>query len=147
MTMKTLAIALLATAALGLPAMAQNSNAPKTQQPQSQQSQAQPSGQQQPAQPTAQSQQNNSQQTAQNNQGNQQPISPKKLSSSDIRQVQTALNKDGFKVGRVDGRWGKETSNAVRQFQQKKGLQANGQIDQMTVADLGLNTKDFAQQK
>jgi N-acetyl-anhydromuramyl-L-alanine amidase AmpD len=142
MIMKKIAIALLATAAFGLPAMAQNASAPKTQQPQSQSAPQQPS-QPKPVQPTAQSQPSN--QTAQNQQS-QQPIAAKDLSKSDIRQVQTALNKDGFKVGRIDGRWGRETSNAVRQFQKNKGLQPNGQIDQMTVADLGLNGAQFVQQ-
>jgi peptidoglycan hydrolase-like protein with peptidoglycan-binding domain len=136
--MKKLAIALLATAAFGLPAMAQNANAPKTQSPQAQQ----PS-QPKPMQPTVQSQPSNPQQAAQN----QSPIAAKDLSKSDIRQVQTALNKDGFRVGRIDGLWGRDTSNAVRKFQKNKGLQANGQIDQMTVADLGLNTAQFAPQK
>jgi peptidoglycan hydrolase-like protein with peptidoglycan-binding domain len=140
--MKKLAIALLATAAFGLPAMAQNANAPKAQPPQSQ---TQQPSQPMPMQPTAQAQPSKPQQTAQNQQS-QQPIAAKDLSKSDIRQVQTALNKDGFKVGRIDGLWGHETSSAVRQFQKNKGLQANGQIDQMTVADLGLNSAQFAPQ-
>jgi len=55
------------------------------------------------------------------------------------------MRMDGFKAGRTDGRWGRETENAVKQFQQSKQLQATGQLDQQTVADLGLDTSQFSQ--
>jgi|SRR5579884_271762 len=134
--MKRFAIALLATAALSVPALAQN-NAPSPQQ------QPQAGNSSQPQQ--AQSQNNNAQQNEQNQANNQQPIQPQQLSKNEIREVQSALNKNGDKVGRVDGRWGPRTSSAVRKFQESKNIQANGQLDQQTLSDLGLNGAQFAQ--
>jgi peptidoglycan hydrolase-like protein with peptidoglycan-binding domain len=72
-------------------------------------------------------------------------LGPDSLSRGEVRQVQRALDKDGFKAGPTDGRWGRETANAVKQFQQSKQLQATGQLDQQTVADLGLDTSQFSQ--
>jgi hypothetical protein len=109
------------------------------QQPQNQQSQAQyPNNQQ--IQP------NNANQSAQNQPNSEQTISPTTLSRNDVRQVQQALDKNGFQVGRVDGRWGHKTSDAMKQFQQSKKIKANGQLDQKTLSDLGLNGAQFAQQ-
>jgi peptidoglycan hydrolase-like protein with peptidoglycan-binding domain len=119
--MKKFAVALLATAALSMPAVAQ-----------------------QPAQPTNQTQPQGSGQMAQNNGG--QPLSPNKLSRDKVRQVQQALDKSGFHAGTADGRWGPETSNALKQFQQSKNIKANGQLDQKTLSGLGLNGAQFAQQ-
>lgn len=171
--MKSLAIALLTTAAFAMPAMAQNnapaqSNAPAPNAP-AQNAPAQNTtnapaqskpNEQQPMKPMAQSQQQGSQQNgsqaAQNNNNNNmtqnktaagdQVIAPRKLSRADIRELQTALNKDGDKVGRVDGRWGPETRDALQKFQQVKGIQAKGRLTEQTVADLGLNTSQFTRQ-
>jgi hypothetical protein len=107
--------------------------------PQAQQSQAQ--------YPNNQQGQPNSTGSVNNQSSNEQTILPATLSRSDVRQVQQALDKNGFQVGRVDGRWGPKTSNAVRQFQQSKKLDAKGQLNQQTLSDLGLNGAQFAQQK
>ncbi len=137
--MRKIAIALLATAVIGTPAIAASNN--QQQQPQDKQMQTQGNAQQQgSAQQNAQNQQNS--QAAQNNQ----PISPRNLSRDQIREVQQALDKDGFKAGPTDGRWGRETKSAVKQFQQSKQIQGSGQLDQQTVADLGLDTSQFSQQ-
>jgi hypothetical protein len=112
--------------------------------PQVQQSEAQP--QQSQAQYPNNQQPSNANQSAQSQPNNEQTISPNKLSRNHIRQVQRALDKNGFQVGRVDGRWGPKTSDAVKQFQQKKNIEANGQLDQQTLSGLGLNGAQFAQQ-
>jgi peptidoglycan hydrolase-like protein with peptidoglycan-binding domain len=119
--MRKIAIALLATAAIGSPAIAASNNNKQQQQPQTQ---SQPSNQ-----------------AAQNNQ----PISPQDLSRGKVRQVQQALDKEGYKAGPTDGRWGRETEDAVKQFQQSKQIQANGQLNQQTIADLGLDASRFSQ--
>ena len=151
--MKKIAIAMLTTALIGTPAFAAsnyNSSDNSQQQPQSgQMHQSQNSNQDQ-----AQQNKNNQQQSAQNQQNqnqknqqtaeNNQPMQPNNLSRGEIRQVQQALDKDGFKAGTTDGRWGPHTQDAVKQFQQSKQIQANGQLNQQTVADLGL---DFSQQQ
>jgi Putative peptidoglycan binding domain len=134
--MRTMAMALLATSLISAPAIAASDN----QQPQTNQMQPHDNSQR-PAQPQGNAQQNqpNTQQQAQNNQ----PIAPNSLPRSEVRQVQQALDKDGFKAGRADGRWGPESANAMKQFQQSKQIQATGQLDQQTLADLGLDASRF----
>jgi DNA polymerase sigma len=147
--MKKLALALLATAALSMPAMAASDTNQQTQYPQDQQSQAQNTNEQaQPNNTYNQVQPNNANQAQnqQNQENNQQTISPDKLSRHQVQQIQQALDKNGFQVGRVDGRWGPKTDDAVKQFQQSKNIQSNGQLDQQTLSDLGLNGAQFAQQ-
>jgi peptidoglycan hydrolase-like protein with peptidoglycan-binding domain len=140
--MKKLAIALLATTMLGTPAAFAGSDQNQPQHNASPTGQNAPSGNQdRQNQQNAQQPQQGMQQSAENNQS----ISPQEMSRSDIRQVQRALDKDGFKAGRADGRWGPETQGAVKQFQQSKQLQATGQLDQQTVADLGLDASRFSQ--
>lgn len=144
--MRKIAIALLTTTMLAAPAFAGSNN---KQQPQNQQ-QGQMQQHQQPNQQNAQAQKNqqNGQQNQQNGQPqesaqNNQPIPPDSLSREQVRQVQRALDKEGFKAGPTDGRWGSETEDAVKQFQQRKQLQSTGQLDQQTVADLGLDASKF----
>lgn len=59
-------------------------------------------------------------------------------SASDIQQIQQKLNDQGFNVGAVDGKLGPKTKEALRKFQEKQGIQASGQIDQQTMAALGV---------
>jgi len=141
--MRKLAIALLTTTMLATPAAFAASN---NQQPsQGKQMQGQQTQQNRPQnQQKAQDQkhmQNGQRQSAENSHS----ISSQNLSPGEVRQVQQALNKDGFKPGPKDGRWGNETENAVKQFQQSKQLHATGQLDQQTVADLGLDASKFSQ--
>jgi peptidoglycan hydrolase-like protein with peptidoglycan-binding domain len=60
-------------------------------------------------------------------------------SSSTVRSAQQALNDRGFNVGSVDGVWGPNTENAVRDFQRAQGLQQTGTLDQATLAALGVS--------
>lgn len=114
--MKRLLIATVAAGALAFPAAAQQQN---------QQSMPGQSGQHQAGQ-----------------QGQQ--ISPSSLSESQIRELQQALNKQGFDAGNVDGKWGPETEAALRNFQQKQGMQGDGQLNMQTVEALGLDRSQFA---
>ena len=57
---------------------------------------------------------------------------------SELRQVQQKLNELGFNAGHVDGIWGPNTQAAVRNFQQSKGLQATGTLDEKTANALGI---------
>jgi peptidoglycan hydrolase-like protein with peptidoglycan-binding domain len=66
------------------------------------------------------------------------------LRPADIRQVQEALNKEGFRVSPVDGQWGPATRSALRDFQQARGLEPSGTLDRETVLALGLSVSDFA---
>ena len=140
--MKSIIIALLASTALAAPAFAApNATATQPAQPQSQ-SQMKPQNAPQPsAQPQKQSQAqpNKAPQQSQTQTSVQKTIAPNSLSESQIRQVQTALNKDGFKVGRADGIWGPQTRAALENFQKNKGMTNNGQLTQNTMAALGVN--------
>ena len=121
--MRRTLIALFATTAFAAPALAANA----------------PSQQQQPNNPPQQQYQA---QQGQNTQAsNQQTISPQSLSRGEIKQMQTALNNDGFKVGRPDGKWGPRTSQAAQKFAQSKGIQSQkGRLNENTLAQLGVNT-------
>ena len=61
------------------------------------------------------------------------------LSRDEIRQVQIMLNEKGFNVGEPDGVLGERTRSALMQFQQRQGFHASGQIDQQTMAALGVS--------
>ncbi len=60
------------------------------------------------------------------------------LSEDQIRQVQQALDQKGFHAGRADGKLGPETKSALNQFQKKQGLQTTGELDEQTLAALGI---------
>ena len=59
-------------------------------------------------------------------------------SSDQVRKVQSALKDNGEHV-KVDGIWGPRTSQALRDYQQKNGLQASGQLDDQTKQKLNVN--------
>jgi peptidoglycan hydrolase-like protein with peptidoglycan-binding domain len=61
------------------------------------------------------------------------------LSQDQVRQLQQALNDHGFDAGEVDGVMGARTSAALKRFQSKAGLKPTGQIDQQTLALVGLS--------
>jgi len=66
-------------------------------------------------------------------------MSPHNFSQDQIKSVQGKLQQDGYyKEGKVDGTWGPETHQALRKFQQDHKLNANGELDQQTLAALGL---------
>ncbi len=155
--MKRMIITLLATTALAAPALAANTMAnPANPPPQPSQMQQQKPQQQSQAKPqtskpqqqaqtqtkSTKSQAAKPQQQAQANPQNQnQPIAPKRLSRTEVRQMQAALDKQGFKAGRPDGRLGPKTRHAVQAFNQKKGIQSShGRPTEQTLAQLGINT-------
>ncbi|MBD1811700.1 peptidoglycan-binding protein [Microcoleus sp. FACHB-DQ6] len=59
------------------------------------------------------------------------------MQGEDVRQVQEALIAAGINVS-ADGVFGKDTDRAVRQFQQQKGLTADGVVGVQTHKELGL---------
>ena len=66
--------------------------------------------------------------------------SQKQAQSSDlVKQAQEKLKAAGHDVGPVDGIMGPKTQAGVKDFQQKKGLQASGQLDKQTLAALGVS--------
>jgi peptidoglycan hydrolase-like protein with peptidoglycan-binding domain len=67
-----------------------------------------------------------------------QPLSP-----AGVAAVQQRLKQAAAYTGRTDGVWGPESEAALQQFQRRHGLQVTGQLNQATVATLGLNPADL----
>lgn len=53
------------------------------------------------------------------------------------KSVQSALNKEGYQL-KVDGRMGKQTHAALKDYQSKNGLPATGKADDATMRKLGV---------
>lgn len=60
------------------------------------------------------------------------------ISSDTVRQVQQKLNEEGYQVGPVDGIWGPKTESAIKNFQQAKGMEATGTLNEDTLAELNI---------
>jgi peptidoglycan hydrolase-like protein with peptidoglycan-binding domain len=66
--------------------------------------------------------------------------SQKQAQGSDIvKQAQQKLSQAGHDVGKPDGIMGPKTQAGLKEFQEKKGLQASGQLDKQTLAALGVS--------
>ena len=72
-------------------------------------------------------------------------ISASQLNAEQIRKIQQKLNQQGFHAGQVDGKWSSETQAAIRNFQQSKGMKVSGQLDELTLDELGLEADEFRQ--
>ena len=59
---------------------------------------------------------------------------------SEVKQIQQKLKNWGYYNGAVDGVYGSKTVAAVKKFQQKNGLTADGIAGAKTLAALGINT-------
>ena len=65
------------------------------------------------------------------------------LSQAGVMAVQQRLKQNGAYGGPTDGVWGPDSAAALEQFQRAHGLQVTGQLNQATVATLGLNPADL----
>lgn len=118
--MKSLMLATVATIALGMPAVAADQGRSGTMDPTRTQTQQQPS-----------------QQWSQ--QRNEQAVAPSELNQSQIKEIQQALNRQGFDAGNVDGVWGPETREAVENFQAKRNIESDQALNEETLSALGVN--------
>ncbi len=57
--------------------------------------------------------------------------------------VQERLRQVGAYAGRVDGVWGPDSQAALERFQQGRGLQVTGQLNQATASTLGLSPAEL----
>jgi|GEM_PF-453379 len=57
-------------------------------------------------------------------------------SGASVLRVQLLLDRAYFSTGMIDGRWGKNTTNAVQWLQTREGLPATGAVDSATYARL-----------
>lgn len=55
-----------------------------------------------------------------------------------VRQAQDALDRAGYEIGTLDGQLGPRTVAAIRRFQTDRYLPVSGQLDETTIAALGL---------
>jgi len=60
------------------------------------------------------------------------------LTTSQVKTVQTKLKRWGYYTGAVDGIYGAKTKAAVKSFQSKNGLTADGIVGQKTAQALGM---------
>jgi len=68
-----------------------------------------------------------------------QPVAPKA-----VQLVQERLRQDGSYTGAVDGIWGADSQAALEHFQQTHSLQVTGELNQATVATLGIPVEQLA---
>lgn len=59
---------------------------------------------------------------------------------NEVRQIQTKLKSWGYYNGSIDGVYGSQTVNAVKYFQRKNGLTADGIAGKNTLAAMGINS-------
>lgn len=59
------------------------------------------------------------------------------ISPAGIRQIQQALNQQGYSIERVDGTWGEATAQAARNFQEAQGLAPTGELNVRLITHLG----------
>jgi N-acetylmuramoyl-L-alanine amidase len=67
-----------------------------------------------------------------------QPLAP-----AAVTQVQERLRQAGVYSGRPDGVWGPDSQAALERFQQGRGLQVSGQLNQATAATLGISPSEL----
>jgi len=61
-----------------------------------------------------------------------------KTGDAKVKAAQEALNRNGANI-EADGKLGPKTKAAIRQYQQRNGLQATGNLDSQTMARLGVS--------
>lgn len=54
-----------------------------------------------------------------------------------VRRVQIMLNRQGYGALKQDGQYGPATESAVKAFQRKNGLEADGKVGPLTQAKMG----------
>lgn len=71
-------------------------------------------------------------------------ISPQQLSSSQVREIQQALEDRGDSSVRVNGEWDPDTEAALKNFQKSENMiSQTGQLDFPTLLALGLDPLSF----
>jgi peptidoglycan hydrolase-like protein with peptidoglycan-binding domain len=71
-------------------------------------------------------------------------ISPQQLSSSQVRQIQQALEARGHRAVRANGEWGPDTAAALKDFQKSQNMTSQtGALDVRTIMALGLDPSSF----
>jgi photosystem II stability/assembly factor-like uncharacterized protein len=76
--------------------------------------------------------------------GNRGTVRPtvKVMASDVVRRAQGALDRAGYDIGVSDGQMGTRTVAAIRRFQSDRSLPLTGQLDEATMAALGISGSD-----
>lgn len=74
--------------------------------------------------------------------GPQEKALKEKLPKDRKKQIQIALQKAGFYKGKIDGKIGPQTKEAIKAFQKAKGLKVDGAVGAQTWAELNKYLKD-----
>ena len=65
-----------------------------------------------------------------------------KVPTSDrIREIQSALAREGAYTGEPNGRWDASSAEAMKQFQASRGLSPSGKLDALSLQKLGLGSE------
>ena len=56
--------------------------------------------------------------------------------SDEVSKVQEVLTSLGYDIGKIDGKFGENTQNAIKEFQKLKGLKVTGIVDEATLSAL-----------
>lgn len=59
------------------------------------------------------------------------------MRGTEVKNLQKALNENGFDCGSADGVFGNKTNQAVKDFQKANGLEVDGKAGRITIAKLG----------
>lgn len=60
------------------------------------------------------------------------------MNADEVKEAQQKLKDEGDYTGQVDGKFGPQTAQAVKQYQQKNGLRQTGHLDRRTLTKLGV---------
>lgn len=58
-----------------------------------------------------------------------------------IKEIQSALQREGAYDGQPTGRWDDSTADAMKKYQDKNGLSPTGKIDALSLQKLGLGSE------
>ena len=67
---------------------------------------------------------------------------PEELDPAYVRQVQEALSNKGFYRRGIDGVWGRQTTEAIRDYQRFRGEPVTGMLSLDSLRDLGVDVSD-----
>ncbi|NJO55144.1 MAG: peptidoglycan-binding protein [Rhodospirillales bacterium] len=65
----------------------------------------------------------------------------KQTSDARVAEAQSLLTVLGYQVGPVDGKIGRQTRAAIREFEKKRGLEVDGRLDKKVLAQLRLEAQ------
>lgn len=75
--------------------------------------------------------------------GMEESVDLKKVRGEHAKHLQQSLKDEGFYKGEVDGILGAQTKEALKKFQESKGLEASGNLDNQTASALGIEFSDI----